>query len=570
VLRPRPTTEEDMSSSVLGPTGTKRVRDCDLGNNLVGKRRRTRNEPDLAAISHAIRSQNLDAIHAILEKSDINGTVKIGIMMRDLKYASRISQEFASNVLKLLLDLDNPEKNAWLVYIFSNVTGEDALLMAAHYADPVVMKCIIELQTTNINSVNRHNRVDVWTTALIHNENFSTIKYLIGVLHALSPGSIPFKMYNTLACLPLVQGKKLEEFLSPLRVPVYGVELAQGTIDRLFQLSVASGQLAVLRYLFEHKTATNMNDLLSRICKLDDKPTIKMMIDVLDNKHTAMLLLHTLKEKSVKTVSIVIESYFSRMMQYTCGDTTEMKSFLKEAAHHNNIIAWHLLLKGWSRVWEPLQEVVEYALQASSSKYVEELYEEKYLSLFEHTWTSKFCIEYAVQHGRYETVQWIIATLNPIIIPDDLIKLAIPTNKNDEGGSIVLHLQSLHTATYTPQHLFNCMFNEKRLPVVEHVYLNMDAECNNWSQNRTPTTLNRFDDVFMLLLIRLREQRQRGTAPLVHVNGKDKNVQAGWKYMIDFDAKIRDGLQQALPPALVAIVVGFSRSPFEATLRRNI
>jgi hypothetical protein len=542
--------------------------DDDDGQDPRPKRGRHKNtkQPLVDAVT-AIKDKNLDGVKDVLKYYGTSNRFKIAIFNLLQAGSNSASQEFASTVLKLLLDPTNPEKNMWLADVSSNRIGENAFLMAAHYAAPDAMRCIIAMKATDIHSVNTHNQEGVVWTALQYNKNLSTIRYLIGVLYASNRHNIILTMYNALVGEKIIQDQKVAEFLQLLEP----YPKRQETVDRLFQLSVMFGQFMILACLFKLRFPTDMHKLLCVVCELDDIATTKTIVDMLDDEHSAMLVEIALEENTVETLPIIISNYLSKNIQYSDRIERKINGFLELALEHNNIIAWRLLVEKWPKKWGPLSQAVDSSLYASSSEYIKALHEQEHLALLYESNDNDYknYLEQAVRRGFYEVVIWIIETLHPVVDYDDLMSFALPDNGNDPLGLIVLYLNATYSV-YSLQKLFDCLIDEKRWNVAEFVYMkNPDINCTQHNQDPLPLpfenqTQRKRRGVFLDILSRSREQKQHNMKPLARISGDEGNVQTVWNHMVTFDTVTRDVLQQTLPMALLTLVGDYGQSVCDA------
>jgi hypothetical protein len=552
--------------SLTSGGGRRRRSDHD-GDGFSDTKRSTHTRYHVFDALSAFEEGDLHDFKAILASYGASGRFKAEVMSKLQEFSNPVSQKLILTVLKLLLDYINPRRNVWLADVYSYQTGENGLLVAAHVADLSTMQCIIAAKITSIHSVSRHDRRGVLWTAVHYNKDLSTIKYLIGVLYASCPDNIPLNMYSALAGSPLVGGETLEKFLYLLDPTTQ----AEQTVDMLFHLSVAFRQHTILQHLFKCRLPTDMSALISRVCNLDDMETTKVMLGELDDCHSARLLKNALEADSIETLPAVIRSHYSRKMQLTFEVGMQMSSFLKLTAKHDNIIAWRLLLERWPEVWGAIRGVVYTALEASSVEYIDVLHERGHL-LPPSAGSKRTHAQYlthAVKHGCYKTVQWVIATLNPIIILGDLIKLAIPENNNDPLGLIFFYIDSMEHVD-TDQEIFQLVVDAKRRNVMQSMYLNKKVDfykCGQggWRTYFSPCYFDTaIDEIFMCLLIHLRKHKQSYILPPVSGTEYRDHVEKPLNHMINFDAETRDRLEQALPSAVVAIIVDYGRSPCDA------
>jgi hypothetical protein len=529
----------------------------------------------------AFAKGNLHDFDAILKEYGSSDTFKAEVVGKLKADSNSVSQKSTLTALKLFLDYIDPGRNAWLADVYSDETGEDAVLIAARFADPATMQCILKVKTMKIDTVSRYELRGVLWTAVHHNKDLSTIRYLIGVLYASRPDDIPLNMYNALAGPPLVGGETLEKFLYLLDPTTQ----ARQTVDMLFHLSVAFGQHTILQHLFKCRLPTDMSALISRVCNLDDMETTKVMLGELDDCHSARLLKNALEAGSIKTLPAVIRSHYSRKMQLTFGVGMQMSGFLELAARHDNIIAWRLLLVKWPKVWGTPRGVVYYALKAPSVQYIDFLHERGHTcppsppsSAGSKSAYTQY-LEYAVKHGCYKTIQWVIENLNPVIVPRDLIKRASLKNRDYLMRMIVFCIDSWDRVVDVDpdQDMLEDRINEKRLNDIQVRYLNKQVSSDEYKHKYTHTQAQRAPQclgatrdemrmgVFMSVLVHCRKYKRSCSLPPASGIAHNQHMQEAVINMINFDTETRDGLQQALLPAeLVGIILEYGWSIHDA------
>jgi hypothetical protein len=511
----------------------------------------------------AIRSGDLEVLRTILARPDTDDALRIQIM-QELKPAmnllrSGMTHKFALDVLKLLIPRDDAKQNEWLIEVRCMFGKDNAALLVARYADLATMQRVLATNATFIYSINT-----VLQTALDHNQNISTIEYLIGVLLASKPDSVPLRMYAALTDKELIQGETLKEFLLLLRHP-----LQQEDIRALFQVSTIFTQHLVLRSLFGQCFEPPMTNLVHRVCHLDNVLLMQVMVDVCEDAHMSMLLHAAVKtDLSNKTLSIVVCNYFSRPIVYSRRRVDDIVGFLKQASKRNNLDAWILMLEKYPKQWGALRGVLKSALSAPSSDYIKVLYSSGHFPFDNADEDNVSSLKQAAANGCSATVLWVIETLKPPI-PPELLGYTL-ANKKQRFGLASFYLQREHFLC-SIKFLFRYMIMHKRLGDIEFMYLTMNATCTesdyNGHEGPDQPTLVQSESVHVLLslLKRLCTQEQIDSPGLVHVNEDESALRkAVWEYMVNSEEVLRDGLPRDLPRDVRGLIDGYHRSPHSA------